>query len=93
MACFLDACPHRTVPLSYGKVVNDRLQCGYHGWEFDLEGRCRRVPSLTGDPDSPARCATRFPGAIRSEGELVEALRAGDFEGMTWTSTSSERSS
>jgi predicted metal-dependent phosphoesterase TrpH len=26
------------------------------------------------------RCGTRFPGPIASEGELVEALRAGDFE-------------
>lgn len=29
------------------------------------------------------RCATRFPAAIGSEGELVEALRAGDFEAIT----------
>jgi predicted metal-dependent phosphoesterase TrpH len=39
------------------------------------------------------RCATRFPGPVRREAELVEALRAGEFEGMTWTSTSSERNS
>jgi len=31
------------------------------------------------------RCATRFPGPVRSEGELVEALRAGEFEGVKWT--------
>jgi predicted metal-dependent phosphoesterase TrpH len=31
------------------------------------------------------RCATRFPGAVRSEAELAEALRAGDFEGISWT--------
>jgi hypothetical protein len=30
------------------------------------------------------RCATRFPGAIASEGELVEALLAGDFEALTF---------
>jgi histidinol phosphatase-like PHP family hydrolase len=39
------------------------------------------------------RCATRFPGRVGSEGELAEALRAGDFEGMTWTSKSSETGS
>ena len=31
------------------------------------------------------RCATRFPGPVASESELAEALRAGDFEGITWT--------
>jgi hypothetical protein len=36
------------------------------------------------------RCVTRFPGEIRSEAELVEALRGGEFEGMTWKSKSSE---
>lgn len=30
------------------------------------------------------RCATRFPSEIRDETELVEALRAGDFEAMSW---------
>jgi hypothetical protein len=32
------------------------------------------------------RCATRFPGDVRSEGELVEALRAGTFEAVSWKS-------
>ncbi len=30
------------------------------------------------------RCATRFPGDVRSESELVEALRAGAFEAISW---------
>jgi predicted metal-dependent phosphoesterase TrpH len=38
------------------------------------------------------RCVTRFPAEIRTESELAEALRAGDFEAMTWKSNSSERS-
>lgn len=29
------------------------------------------------------RCATRFPGPITSEGELVEALNAGEFEAIS----------
>ena len=33
----LDRCPHRSVPLSFGKVADGRLQCGYHGWAFDAE--------------------------------------------------------
>jgi hypothetical protein len=30
---------------------------------------------------------TRFPGEVRSESDLVEALRAGGFEAMTWKQT------
>jgi phenylpropionate dioxygenase-like ring-hydroxylating dioxygenase large terminal subunit len=39
-AALLDACPHRFAPLSKGQVRPDgRLQCPYHGWRFDAEGR------------------------------------------------------
>ena len=34
------------------------------------------------------RCATRFPAPVRSEAELVEALRAGGFEALSWKSNS-----
>ena len=33
-----DHCPHRRMKLSLGKVVQDKLQCTYHGWTFDSQG-------------------------------------------------------
>ena len=33
-----DVCAHRRMRLSLGSVVNDRLQCPYHGWTFDTHG-------------------------------------------------------
>ena len=33
-----NSCPHRRMKLSMGKVVDDRLQCMYHGWTFDCRG-------------------------------------------------------
>lgn len=39
-----DRCPHRLVPLSIGRVVGDNLRCGYHGAEFNDNGRCVKVP-------------------------------------------------
>lgn len=41
-----DRCPHRGTPLSMGQVQGDRLVCPYHGWAFDIEGRCRHIPAL-----------------------------------------------
>lgn len=43
----LDRCPHRNVPLSAGTVTKaGHLQCAYHGWQFDGNGQCRRIPGL-----------------------------------------------
>jgi phenylpropionate dioxygenase-like ring-hydroxylating dioxygenase large terminal subunit len=55
----LDRCPHRNLPLSLGRVVSGgRLECAYHGWQFEPDGRCARVPGLLA-PDSRERRAPR----------------------------------
>ena len=41
----IDKCPHRGIALSKGSVVNDHLQCPFHGFEYDLSGRCRLIPA------------------------------------------------
>ena len=46
-----DACPHRLLPLSMGKLVDDGVQCGYHGLMFNAQGRCTRVPGQSTIPD------------------------------------------
>jgi len=51
-----DRCPHRWAPLSLGKVVGDDIQCGYHGFTFNTEGTCVRIPS---QPQIPGRCRVR----------------------------------
>jgi phenylpropionate dioxygenase-like ring-hydroxylating dioxygenase large terminal subunit len=33
-------CCHRGTTLYYGRVENDGIRCCYHGWLFDVEGRC-----------------------------------------------------
>ena len=41
-----DQCPHRGARLSLGRVCEGRLECPYHGWQFDNSGHCVRVPAL-----------------------------------------------
>lgn len=64
----IDRCPHRNVPLSPGRVVGEgRLECPYHGWQFDTGGVCRFVPSLSGPSEGKARRAPSF-AARESQG-------------------------
>ena len=51
VAALADRCAHRFAPLHMGKVAGDRIQCAYHGLEFDGAGTCvlnphgnKRVP-------------------------------------------------
>jgi len=37
-------CIHRGTTLFYGKVTDDGIRCGYHGWTFDTDGRCMDQP-------------------------------------------------
>ena len=45
-SALLDRCAHRNVPLSLGRTVGDRLECAYHGWQYDGAGVCQLVPGL-----------------------------------------------
>lgn len=49
----LDRCAHRNVPLSLGRVAEGRLQCSYHGWQYDGGGTCVKIPGLCGLSLSP----------------------------------------
>lgn len=37
-------CAHRGTSLYYGKVEERGIRCCYHGWLFDVEGRCLEMP-------------------------------------------------
>jgi len=41
-----NVCPHRGVPLSYGKFDGCEIECCYHGWRFNTSGTCTAIPSL-----------------------------------------------
>ncbi len=41
----LARCVHMGADLAGGRVVGDCLQCPFHHWEFDVAGRCRRIPA------------------------------------------------
>lgn len=51
---FRDVCPHRFARLSDGRVIDDTIQCPYHGWQFDSNGHCVAIPALGPEATLPA---------------------------------------
>jgi phenylpropionate dioxygenase-like ring-hydroxylating dioxygenase large terminal subunit len=54
-----DACAHRKLPLSMGRVRGDEIQCGYHGMTYDSRGLCTGVPGGQKIPDNARICSYR----------------------------------
>jgi phenylpropionate dioxygenase-like ring-hydroxylating dioxygenase large terminal subunit len=42
-------CAHRGTDLSYGRVEDGGLRCLYHGWLFDVNGKCIDQPAQPAD--------------------------------------------
>ncbi|MES2510389.1 MAG: aromatic ring-hydroxylating dioxygenase subunit alpha [Pseudomonadota bacterium] len=83
-----DRCPHRGVPLSYGKVLGNDLRCGYHGLRINSEGVCVKIPCQTQIP-SQAR-VRRYPLEVKyklvwvwmGKAELADPSKIPDFHYM-----------
>lgn len=41
-----DRCPHLGASLSQGEVINDQIQCPFHGFCYDEKGHCTAAPAL-----------------------------------------------
>ena len=61
-----EACPHRGASLFFGRNEEEGLRCVYHGWKFDLEGRCTDMPN-----EAPG-----CPSGTKSGCELIRATSA-----------------
>ena len=53
--CLANTCTHRGGSLAGGKIKGDCIQCPYHGWQFDGDGNCRKIPSLGSTATVPGR--------------------------------------
>jgi toluene monooxygenase system ferredoxin subunit len=61
---FADACPHKGVPLSDGKLQDEVLICRAHEWQYDARSGCGINPQ-----DARLR---RFPVRIEGQAILVD---------------------
>ncbi len=60
-------CSHRGADLSYGRLEDGGLRCLYHGWLYNVEGRCLEQPA---EPESSQFCDkirhTAYPCEVRN---------------------------
>ena len=60
-----DRCCHRGAPLTHGHIIDQGLQCGYHGLTFDTKGDCVMVPGQKNIP--PQAHVRHFPLVERNQ--------------------------
>jgi phenylpropionate dioxygenase-like ring-hydroxylating dioxygenase large terminal subunit len=58
-----DFCPHRGIPLRFGRFDGKEVECCYHGWRFNAQGSCTAIPSLTDEDkqDVSKICTPAYP--------------------------------
>ena len=48
LRAFYNVCPHRAAVVAQGRGNRKSLQCKYHGWTYDLDGKLMRAPEFEG---------------------------------------------
>lgn len=55
-------CAHRRVSLWFGRNEDGGIRCPYHGWKYDVSGRCLEIPSEPDDsPILKEAALTSYP--------------------------------
>jgi len=71
-------CPHRGTDLAFGRLEAGGLRCAFHGWLFDVTGRCLDTPA---EPEGSRLCGNirqkAYPVVERS-GILFAYMGAGE---------------
>jgi phenylpropionate dioxygenase-like ring-hydroxylating dioxygenase large terminal subunit len=65
-------CPHRGASLFFARSEECGLRCVYHGWKYDVEGRCVDMPSEPAESNFKTKVRARaYP--CREQGGVVWA--------------------
>jgi len=57
-------CPHRGADLAFGRLEDGGVRCLFHGWLFDVDGRCLETP---GEPAGSKLCSRIRQGSYPVE--------------------------
>ncbi|MGK7904533.1 MAG: Rieske 2Fe-2S domain-containing protein [Hormoscilla sp.] len=68
LECLTDRCPHRAAKLSDGQIIDGKIECLYHGWQFGAEGECLHIPQLADDAKIPAKACVKSFKVVEKQG-------------------------
>ncbi len=70
LACLRDICPHRAAKLSDGQIIAGKIECLYHGWQFDITGKCQHIPQLPDEATIPHNACVESFAVIKKQGMI-----------------------
>lgn len=70
LVCLTDCCPHRAAKLSDGQIIDGKIECLYHGWQFGSEGECLHIPQLPTDAKIPHNACVKSFKVIELQGMI-----------------------
>ena len=59
MGAIAEACPHRGASMYFGRNEECGIRCPYHGWKFDITGRCVDMPTEPEDSNFARKVRAR----------------------------------
>lgn len=71
LRAFYNVCPHRAAVVAHGRGNRKSLQCKYHGWTYDLNGRLLRAPEFEGVKNWDADAVCLRPVRVETWGPWV----------------------
>src|SRR4051812_47509738 len=72
-------CPHRGAPLYFARNEDSGIRCIYHGWKFDVEGRCLEIPNaVAGDRDIRSKVRAKNYRSVERNGIIWAYMGAGE---------------
>ena len=71
-------CPHRGTDLAYGRLENGGLRCAFHGWLFDVHGKCLETPAEPDDSNLCANIRQKSYPVVEKSGILFAYLGPGE---------------
>jgi phthalate 4,5-dioxygenase len=63
-------CPHRCASLFLGRNEEGGLRCVYHGWKFDVSGRCIDMPNVPPHQDFKHKVSAKAYPAVERAGAV-----------------------
>jgi phenylpropionate dioxygenase-like ring-hydroxylating dioxygenase large terminal subunit len=71
-------CAHRGADLAYGRLEDGGLRCSFHGWLYDVAGKCLETPAEPGGSRLCEHIRLRSCPVVEKSGVLFAYLGAGE---------------